>query len=182
MLAEIISIGDEILIGQITNTNAQWMAQQLNLIGISVTHLITVGDNRQDMLKAFSDAQKRSDIILITGGLGPTSDDITKPVLCEFFHTKLIFKEEIFEDVKKMFSSRNIPMPESNRGQAEVPENCIPIKNHNGTASGMWFDAPPRPSPLGREKRKLQVLPDREDLGGALNQFGSPSKFTIFLP
>jgi len=138
--AEIISIGDEILIGQITNTNAQWMAQQLNLIGISVTHLITVGDNREDMLQTFSDAQKRSDIILITGGLGPTSDDITKPVLCEFFNTQLIFKEEIFEEVKRMFSSRNIPMPESNRGQAEIPENCIPIKNKNGTAPGMWLE------------------------------------------
>lgn len=140
MNAEIISIGDEILIGQITNTNAQWMAQQLNLIGIPVTHLITVGDNRENMLTAFSEAQKRSDIILITGGLGPTSDDITKPVLCEFFKTKLIFKEDIFEDVKKMFLSLNIPMPESNRGQAEVPENCIPIKNKNGTAPGMWFE------------------------------------------
>src|SRR6185503_17537939 len=114
-----------------------WMAQQLNLIGISVTHLITVGDNREDILKAFADAKNRSDIILITGGLGPTSDDITKPVLCEFFKTKLVFKPEIYEEVKRMFSSRNIPMPESNRGQAEVPENCVPIKNNNGTAPGM---------------------------------------------
>ncbi|TAL62747.1 MAG: nicotinamide-nucleotide amidohydrolase family protein, partial [Bacteroidetes bacterium] len=140
--AEIISIGDEILIGQITNTNAQWMAQQLNLIGISVIRLTTVGDNREDMLNAFSEAQLRASIILITGGLGPTSDDITKPVLCEFFNAKLIFKEEIFKEVKELFSSRNIPMPESNRGQAEVPENCVPIKNKNGTAPGMWFDTP----------------------------------------
>lgn len=138
--AEIISIGDEILIGQITNTNAQWMAQQLNLIGISVTRLTTIGDNREEMLRSFTEAQARANIILITGGLGPTSDDITKAVLCEFFNTKLIFKEEIFEDVKKMFSSRNLPMPESNRGQAEVPENCIPIQNKNGTAPGMWFE------------------------------------------
>ena len=140
--AEIISIGDEILIGQITNTNAQWMAQQLNLIGISVTRLLTVGDNKQDMLDAFTEAGSRANIILITGGLGPTSDDITKPVLCEFFNTKLVFKEEIFEEVKQMFSSRDIPMPESNRGQAEIPENCIPIKNKNGTAPGMWFEEP----------------------------------------
>ncbi len=138
--AEIISIGDEILIGQITNTNAQWMAQQLNLVGISVSYLITVGDNREDILKSLSDAQNRSDIILITGGLGPTSDDITKPVLCEFFKTDLVFKEDLFEDVKKMFASRNIPMPASNRGQAEVPKNCIPIRNQNGTAPGMWFE------------------------------------------
>ncbi len=138
--AEILSIGDEILIGQITNTNAQWMAQQLNLIGISVTRLTTVGDNREDMLSALAEAQTRATVILITGGLGPTSDDITKPVLCEFFNTKLIFKEEIFEEVKKMFSSRNIPMPASNRGQAEVPENCVPIQNKNGTAPGLFFD------------------------------------------
>lgn len=138
--AEIISVGDEILIGQITNTNAQWMAQQLNLIGISVTHLITVGDNREDMLQAFSEAQKRSDIILITGGLGPTSDDITKPVLCEFFNTKLVFSEKCFDDVKFQFESRGIKMPEINKGQAEIPENCTPIQNKNGTAPGMLFE------------------------------------------
>ena len=138
--AEIISIGDEILIGQIANTNAQWMAQQLTLIGISVSHLITVGDNKEDILKAFTDAQKRSGIILITGGLGPTSDDLTKPTLCEFFNTKLIFNDEVFEMVKKRFASFNIVMPESNRGQAEIPENCTVIENKNGTAPGMWFD------------------------------------------
>ena len=148
--AEIISIGDEILIGQITNTNAQWMAQQLNLIGISVTHLVTVGDNREDMLSAFQQAAMRSDIVLITGGLGPTSDDITKPVLCEFFNTKLVFNEKCFEDVKFQFESRNIKMPEANRGQAEVPENCTPIRNKNGTAPGMWFSTPSQPSPKGK--------------------------------
>ena len=138
--AEIISIGDEILIGQITNTNAQWMAQQLNLIGISVTQLTTVGDTKEDMLRVLSEAKQRADIILITGGLGPTSDDITKPVLCEFFNTKLIFNELCFEDVKFQFESRGIKMPEVNRGQAEIPENCIPIRNKNGTAPGMWFE------------------------------------------
>ena len=157
--AEIISIGDEILIGQITNTNAQWMAQQLNLIGISVVRLTTVGDDRKDMLASLAEAQARANIILITGGLGPTSDDITKPVLCEFFKTKLIFKEEIFKEVKEMFSSRNIPMPESNRGQAEVPENCVPIRNKNGTAPGMWFDTPLPALPKGeRAKAALHAL------------------------
>ena len=140
MLAEIISIGDEILIGQITNTNAQWMAQQLNLIGISVARLTTVGDNSKDMLSVLSEAQARVNIILITGGLGPTSDDITKPVLCEFFKTKLVFNERCFDDVKFQFESRGIKMPDINRGQAEIPENCTPIKNKNGTAPGMWFE------------------------------------------
>jgi len=140
MAAEIISIGDEILIGQITNTNAQWMAQQLNLIGIPVTRLTTVGDNEEDMLASLAEAQMRSDIVLLTGGLGPTSDDITKPVLCEFFQTKLVFSEACFADVKFQFESRGIKMPDINRGQAEIPENCIPIKNKNGTAPGMWFE------------------------------------------
>ena len=158
MPAEIISIGDEILIGQITNTNAQWMAQQLNLIGISVTRLTTVGDNRDDILRALKEAQARANIILITGGLGPTSDDITKSVLCEYFNTKLIFKPEIFEEVKQMFSSRNIPMPAANRGQAEVPENCNPIRNKNGTAPGLWF-TPSLISPQGGEDWVMVSLP-----------------------
>ncbi len=140
MSAEIISIGDEILIGQIVNNNAAWMAQQLNLIGISVRQITTVGDDRKELLRIFSEAKQRVDIVLITGGLGPTNDDITKQCLCEFFKTKLVFNAGIFENVKKMFSSRNIPMPESNRGQAEIPENCKPIKNNNGTAPGMWFE------------------------------------------
>jgi nicotinamide-nucleotide amidase len=141
MFAEIISIGDEILIGQITNTNAQWMAQQLNLIGIAVKRLTTVGDDRTDMLGALADARLRAHIVLITGGLGPTSDDITKSVLCEFLKTKLVFNEKCFEDVRFQFESRGIKMPDINRSQAEVPENCVPIKNKNGTAPGMWFDA-----------------------------------------
>ncbi|MBI3502952.1 MAG: competence/damage-inducible protein A [Bacteroidetes bacterium] len=140
MNAEIISIGDEILIGQIVNNNAAWMAQQLNLIGISVRQISTVGDDKQELLRIFLETRKRADIILITGGLGPTSDDITKPVLCEFFGTKLIFKEELFKDVKFQFELHGIKMPAMNRGQAEVPENCTPIRNKNGTAPGMFFE------------------------------------------
>lgn len=138
--AEIISIGDEILIGQITNTNAQWMAQQLNMAGIEVSRLITVGDERQQMLDILKESTSRAEIVLITGGLGPTSDDLTKPVLCEFLNCKLIFREDIYEDVKFQFQSRNIPMPAVNRGQAEIPERCRPIKNKNGTAPGMIFE------------------------------------------
>src|ERR1051326_9106678 len=118
--AEIISIGDEILIGQIVNNNAAWMAQQLNLIGISVRQISTVGDEKRELLRIFSEASRRAEIILITGGLGPTSDDITKPCLCEFFETKLVFRKDLFEDVKFQFESRGIKMPEVNRGQAEV--------------------------------------------------------------
>ncbi len=140
MNCEIISIGDEILIGQITNTNAQWMATQLNLAGIPVVQLTTIGDNKEEMLRAFAGAEKRADIILITGGLGPTSDDFTKPVLCEYFNSRLVFNEECFGDVKKIFEGRDLPMLDVNRRQAEVPENCIPIRNKNGTAPGMWFE------------------------------------------
>lgn len=139
---EIISIGDEILIGQIVNNNAAWMAQQLNLIGISVRQITTVGDNREELLRVFSEASQRAEIILITGGLGPTNDDVTKPCLCEFFGVKQIFNEKIFEEVKRLFAERNLYMPPINRGQAELPENCVPIKNHHGTAPGMWFDTP----------------------------------------
>ncbi|MFI5164401.1 MAG: nicotinamide-nucleotide amidohydrolase family protein [Bacteroidia bacterium] len=140
MQAEIISIGDEILIGQIVNNNAAWMAQQLNLIGIPVRQISTVGDNREELLRIFTEAQQRATIILITGGLGPTNDDITKQCLCEFFNTKLVFNASCFEDVKFQFESRGIKMPEVNKGQAEIPENCVPIRNKNGTAPGMWFE------------------------------------------
>lgn len=155
--AEIISIGDEILIGQITNTNAQWMAEHLNLIGISVTRMTTVADNREEMMNIFHEARKRSDIILITGGLGPTNDDLTKPVLCDFFNTKLIFNEACFEDVKKIFSDRNLYMPESNRHQAEVPENCTPIRNYHGTAPGMWFEVDENNQPSTKTGSKIFV-------------------------
>lgn len=139
MVAEIISIGDEILIGQIVNNNAAWMAQQLNMIGISVTQISTVGDNREQLLRIFSETSNRADIILTTGGLGPTSDDITKSCLCEYFNTKLVFSLEILENIKKLFANRGLIMPEINRTQAEIPENCIPIKNIHGTAPGMFF-------------------------------------------
>ncbi|MFH1004077.1 MAG: competence/damage-inducible protein A [Bacteroidota bacterium] len=139
MFAEIISIGDEILIGQIANTNAAWMAQQLNMIGIPVRQLTTVGDNKKDILKSFSSAKQRADIILITGGLGPTNDDITKSVLCDFFHAKLIFNSKCFENVKHQFQIRGTIMLPENIHQAEVLENCTPIHNMHGTAPGMWI-------------------------------------------
>ncbi len=140
MNCEIISIGDEILIGQITNTNAQWMSTQLNLTGVNVARMTTIGDNRDEMLRAFAEAEKRTDLIMITGGLGPTNDDLTKPVLCEYFNAKLVFNEACYKDVENIFKKHNAPMLEVNRRQAEVPDNCIPIRNKNGTAPGMWFE------------------------------------------
>lgn len=140
MKAEIISIGDEILIGQVVNSNATWMAQQLNLAGITVYQVTSVSDDKQHIINSLLEAEKRADIILITGGLGPTKDDITKHTLCEFFNTGLRFDEKIFADVKKIFEDRDLEITEINRKQAEVPENCIPIRNQNGTAPGMWFE------------------------------------------
>jgi nicotinamide-nucleotide amidase len=141
MLAEIITIGDELLIGQVVDTNSAWMAQQLNLAGISVKQITSVSDDRSHILQALEDAKKRAGIILITGGLGPTKDDITKKTLCEFFQTKLVFNEQVYKDVEALFHSFSREVTPINRLQAEIPENCIPLRNKAGTAPGMWFDA-----------------------------------------
>ncbi|MEO6884535.1 MAG: competence/damage-inducible protein A [Bacteroidia bacterium] len=139
MKAEIITIGDEILIGQIIDTNSAWMAQELNLVGIQIKQISSISDNREHILKALDEAAERADIILITGGLGPTKDDITKTTLCDYFNTKLRFDADVFSDVETIFRNRKTPMLEVNRKQAEVPENCIVLRNKNGTAPGMWF-------------------------------------------
>ena len=140
MNAEIISIGDELLIGQVINTNSSWIEQQLNRTGIKVYQITTISDSREQILNSIQEAQSRSDIILITGGLGPTNDDITKQVLCEYFKTFLIFNEQAYNDIKKLFKQRGFKVTKLNKKQAELPENCLPIRNTNGTASGMWFE------------------------------------------
>ena len=140
MNAELLTIGNEILIGQITNTNAVWMAQQLNMIGVSIVHMSSVADDRDSILKAFEDASKRADIVLITGGLGPTKDDITKKTFCDYFETELVIDENVLKDVTGFFAKRNRELTELNRKQAEVPKGCIVIRNKNGTAPGMWME------------------------------------------
>ena len=139
MKAEIISIGDEILIGQITNTNATWMSQELNNIGVRVTHISSVGDNSIDIKSALDLAESRVDIILITGGLGPTKDDITKKVFCEYFNSSLVLNNEVLNDVTEIFKSYGRTVSELNRLQAMVPDNCQIIRNARGTAPGMVF-------------------------------------------
>jgi nicotinamide-nucleotide amidase len=138
--AEIITIGDELLIGQVVDTNSAWIAQRLNEIGINVKQITSVSDDEQHIIEALNEAKKRADIILITGGLGPTSDDITKYTLCKYFKSNLRFDEEAFLNIERIFKSRGKEVTEVNRKQAEVPEKCDVLQNANGTAPGMWFD------------------------------------------
>lgn len=140
MNAELLTIGNEILIGQIVNTNSVWMAQQLNEAGISVVHMSSVPDEKTAILKAFEDAGKRARLVLITGGLGPTKDDITKATFCEFFNTHLVVNEEVLSDVNGFFTKRGRELTAINKKQAEVPEGCRVIRNKNGTAPGMWME------------------------------------------
>lgn len=140
MLAEIITIGDEILIGQIVDTNSAWMAAELNKIGVKVKQITSISDEAQHIVKALEDAQSRADIILITGGLGPTKDDITKLTLAKYFNMPLRLDEETLAHVKEFFDKLNRPMIEVNIKQAEVPDGCTVIKNKNGTAPCMWFE------------------------------------------
>ena len=140
MKAEIITIGDELLIGQTIDTNSAWMGSELSIAGFDIQKKTTVHDNRTDILKVLSDAAGNSDVVLITGGLGPTSDDITKTTLCEFFNTTLITNNEVLSMVENMMRRRNFQMNENNRKQAEVPESCRVLTNAAGTAPGMWFE------------------------------------------
>jgi nicotinamide-nucleotide amidase len=140
MTTEIINIGDELLIGQVINTNAAWMAEQLNLAGFGVNQVTVIRDNREHILAAMAEAEARAEIVLISGGIGPTRDDITKHTLCEFFTTHLVFNLDAYRDVEEIFARRGYPVTELNRQQAELPENCISIQNKLGTARGMWFE------------------------------------------
>ena len=140
MLAEIITIGDEILIGQIVDTNSAWMATQLNLIGIKVKQVSSVSDDATHIMEALALAERRADVILITGGLGPTKDDITKITLAQYFGMSMRRDQETLEHIRSIFARMNRPMIEANEKQADVPEGCLVIKNNNGTAPCMWFE------------------------------------------
>ncbi len=136
--AEVLSIGDELLIGQTLNTNAGWLGEQLSLIGIRPMRVRTIGDDRAAIIDAFATAT--CDVVLITGGLGPTKDDITKEALCTFFNTKLVRHPEIEAGITAFFESIGRDPLEVNRAQADLPESCTVIPNDRGTASGMWFE------------------------------------------
>ena len=138
--ASIITIGDELLIGQVIDTNSAWMAQELNKAGIRVLRRVAVGDVWDEIWTALDEEQKQADIILITGGLGPTADDITKPLLCKYFGGKMIVDEVARQNVLDIFTKLNRPIIERNLKQGEVPDTCTVIQNKRGTAPGMWFN------------------------------------------
>jgi len=140
MLAEIITIGDEILIGQIVDTNSAWMAKSLNAIGIKVKQITSVSDDAEHIIEAITQAEKRAKIILITGGLGPTKDDITKFTLARYFNMGMRRDQATLDHVTEIFRKYKRPMIDVNIRQADVPDGCEVVQNKNGTAPCMWFD------------------------------------------
>ena len=140
MKAEIITIGDEILIGQIVDTNSQWIGTELNKIGVSVYQISSIQDDKQHILNALKEAQERVDIVILTGGLGPTKDDITKKTIAEFFHDdEIVEYPEVLEHIKGLFRKINHPFKEVQRFQAQLPSKATLLMNNFGTAPGMWF-------------------------------------------
>lgn len=139
MKAQLISIGNELLIGDTVNTNASWMGQFLNELGIEIIRVHTISDDGDLIKETVRQSMSESDLVITTGGLGPTHDDITKTCITELFNSKLVKDESVEEYIKGLFKSRNIPFSESNTWQAMVPENCEVLFNKTGTAPGMWF-------------------------------------------
>ena len=138
---EIITIGDEILIGQIVDTNSAWMATELNTAGFELAQITSVHDDANHIIEALEMALKRADVVLFTGGIGPTNDDITKQTLCSYFDTKLVFNDSVYQNIERLFANRpNYKMNELTKAQAMVPENCTLIQNEVGTAPITWFD------------------------------------------
>lgn len=140
MKAKIITIGDEILIGQITDTNSAWMAEEITSMGFQVAEMVTVSDEAAHITQAVHEALTTCDLVLITGGLGPTKDDLTKDVLASYFDSEMVFNQEVFEDIERLFRSKGRTLSDLNRSQAEVPAACEAVRNSRGTAPGMWFD------------------------------------------
>lgn len=139
MNAELITIGDELLIGQTVDTNGSWIGEQLNLLGIKVTQISSIRDDREHIISSLNVALNRSDLVILTGGLGPTNDDITKTTLCEFFESQLVLNKQVLQKIETYFKSRGLKMLKVNSDQAMLPNNCEPLRNDRGTACGMWF-------------------------------------------
>lgn len=140
MRIEIIPVGDEILIGQIIDTNSAWMASELTRQGFEIIAITTVGDKTENIRQALDMAFSRADAVLMTGGVGPTKDDITKKTLCGYFNTGLLFDETVLKNINRIFAHKNYTLNELTRSQAFVPENCTVIQNMVGTAPVLWFE------------------------------------------
>ena len=140
MKATVITIGDEILIGQIIDTNSAWIGQQFSTLGVKIFEIISCGDDAAQITGAVDRARANSQIVLMTGGLGPTKDDITKKTLVEYFNSELVLNEEVWEKMKQIFAKRGAQVLEINRSQAMIPKDCTMLPNMRGTAQGMWFE------------------------------------------
>ena len=146
----LINIGDELLIGQVVNTNAAFIGQQMAAAGFSLTDVITIGDDGANIRQTLENAFQKTDVVIMTGGLGPTRDDITKRVICEMFQRELVMDEKVLQHVTDIFAARGMELTETNRQQAAVPEGCTVLFNTLGTAPGLWLD---------KEGKVLIVLP-----------------------
>jgi nicotinamide-nucleotide amidase len=140
MLAEIITIGEEILIGQVIDTNSAFIAGELNKIGVRVGQITSISDDREQIITTLGEASKRARLIIITGGLGPTSDDITKQTLTEYFNAKLVLNSSVLDHIQNLLTARGVEISERNIKQAELPDKCKLLHNAVGTAQGMWFE------------------------------------------
>ena len=140
MKSTIITIGDEILIGQILDTNSRYISQALNRIGVVVTERTSIGDSAEQIVSTLDRALAQSDVVIITGGLGPTKDDITKHTLARYYNSELVYNEKVGSFVEQLLARRGIALTELNRGQAMVPQCCTVLHNAHGTAPGMWFE------------------------------------------
>ena len=172
IFAEIIAIGDELLYGQIVDTNSHWISQELDLKGVKVIRKTTVGDNRLDILSAFREAESRADLILITGGLGPTQDDLTKPLLAEYFNCAVVEFPEAVQAVTTFFEKRGREMTPLNILQGHLPACCTYVPNQVGTAPGMWFEE--------RETFWMSMPGVPHEMKRLMNEFVLPKLSDIF--
>lgn len=172
--ASVLTIGDELLIGQTINTNAAWIGRELALVNIRVTKSLTISDEKSEIIAAVDLLFKDSNIIIITGGLGPTKDDITKYTLAEYFSMKLKRNQEVLEKIEGFFKIRGREMLEVNRQQADLPENCRVIENKSGTASGMWFE---------KDKKIIISMPGVPyEMKGMMSEIVIPDLVKLFKP
>ncbi len=174
MKAEILTIGDEILIGQTIDTNSAWIAEQLYLIGIATNRIVSISDTRLAIMEAIDDSFSRAELIIMTGGLGPTQDDITKETLTEYFQTELITNQEVLDGITAFFSSRGKEMLEGNTLQADLPKDAQILMNTRGTAMGMWFE---------KEGKVLISMPGVPyEMKGIMREYGLNKLKSFFNP